>query len=352
MTDPALFLGTTLSMAGFWQAVTRPGRAGRAWGYAFFLGLAIGVLAKGPVGVVLTLIPVGLWTLWKGGIRRVWNRLPWVSGFILAAALSVPWYLLEEARTPGYLDYFIVGEHWKRYTESGWKGDMFGTAHARPRGMIWLFALAVTLPWSGAWIALLWKRRQRPDMRPAVPDDGWDAYLWLWALTPAVFFTFAGNVLWTYVLPGLPAFALLVANAWSAAGEHRSRWLSMKAGALVMPVGLLLGVALIIPRVAPDHSQKTLVTEYLAARGSDAQRLVYFEEAPQSAQFYARGRVTTVTAALDLERFLHDGARDFFVFKDSKQDTLPGVRERLTPIARHGRYALFEEAPPRPESSP
>lgn len=351
MTDPALFLGTTLSMVAFWQAMTRPGAAGRAWGYAFFVGLAIGMLAKGPVGIVLTLLPVGLWTLWKGGIRNVWSRLPWVSGFILAAALSIPWYLLEEARTPGYLDYFIIGEHWKRYTESGWKGDMFGTAHARPRGIIWLLALAVTLPWCIAWIGLLWRQHRARDPRAVTADGGWSAYLWLWALSPAVFFTFAGNVLWTYVLPGLPAFALLVAQAWPAAGENRPRWLSMKAGALVMPLGLLLAVVFVLPRVAPDYTQKSLVTEYLAKRESDAQRLVYFEEAPQSAEFYARGNVT-VAAPTELERYLQNGAHNFFVFKDARQDALPGVRERLTPIARHGRYALLEATHPRLGPSP
>ena len=70
MTDPALILGTTLSMAGFWHAMTRDGGGGRVWGYVFFLGLAIGLLAKGPVGVVLTLAPVGIWTLWKGGVGQ------------------------------------------------------------------------------------------------------------------------------------------------------------------------------------------------------------------------------------------------------------------------------------------
>jgi len=342
MTDPALFLGTTLSMVGFWQAMTREGGPRRAWGYAFFLGLAIGMLAKGPVGIVLTLLPVGAWTLWKGGIRNVWSRLPWVSGFILVAVLSVPWYLLEEARTPGYLDYFIVGEHWKRYTESGWKGDMFGTAHARPRGIIWLLAFAVTLPWCVAWFGLMWRQRRARGPRPTTADDGWSAYLWLWALAPAVFFTFAGNVLWTYVLPGLPAFALLVAEAWPATDATRPRWLSMTAGALVMPVGLLLAVVFVLPRIASDYSQKSLVSEYLAKRESDAQRLVYFEEAPQSAEFYARGKLLTVAAPSDLERYLQDGTRHFFVFKDAKQDALPGIRERLTPIARNGRYALLE----------
>src|SRR4051812_38032750 len=155
MTDPALFLGTTLSMAGFWQAMTGTGGVARAWGYAFFVGLAIGLLAKGPVGVVLTLAPVGLWTIWKGGIGNVWRRLPWLSGLALTIALAVPWYVLAERRTPGFLDYFLIGEHWKRFTESGWKGDMFGSAHSRPRGTIWLYALASTLPWSALGIARL-----------------------------------------------------------------------------------------------------------------------------------------------------------------------------------------------------
>src|SRR5439155_24547909 len=73
MTDPTLVLGTTLSMAGFWQAMTREGRAACVWGYVFFVGLAIGLLAKGPVTLALTFAPVGIWTLWKGGIGNVWR---------------------------------------------------------------------------------------------------------------------------------------------------------------------------------------------------------------------------------------------------------------------------------------
>jgi 4-amino-4-deoxy-L-arabinose transferase-like glycosyltransferase len=111
MTDPALLLGTTLSMVAFWRAMTGTGLAARVWGYLFFIGLAIGLLAKGPVGVVLTMGPVGIWALWKGGIANVWRRLPWVTGTLLTAALAVPWYVAAEARTPGFLDYFIVGEH-------------------------------------------------------------------------------------------------------------------------------------------------------------------------------------------------------------------------------------------------
>ena len=44
-------LGTTLSMVAFYRAVSGDARA---WGWLFFMGLAIGMLAKGPVAVILT----------------------------------------------------------------------------------------------------------------------------------------------------------------------------------------------------------------------------------------------------------------------------------------------------------
>ena len=53
MTDAELAVGTTLSMVAFREAVVERGSRGRLWGYAFFVGLAIGLMAKGPVAVVL-----------------------------------------------------------------------------------------------------------------------------------------------------------------------------------------------------------------------------------------------------------------------------------------------------------
>ncbi len=41
-------------------------------------------------------------------------------------------------------------------------------------------------------------------------------FLLLWALTPMVFFTFSWSTVVTYVYPGLPALALLIAGALRA----------------------------------------------------------------------------------------------------------------------------------------
>ena len=345
MTDPAMVLGTTLSMAGFWQAMTREGRTARVWGYLFFVGLAIGLLAKGPVSLVLTFAPVGLWTLWKGGIGDVWQRLPWVSGLILTAVLAVPWYLLAESRTPGYLNYYIIGEHWKRYTEAGWKGDMFGTAHARPRGLIWPLAIVATLPWCIAWIGMLWTMRRQQLLSQTADGDGWRAYLWLWMLASPMFFTFAGNILVTYVLPGLPAFALLVADAWSAVGDERGHGASTKVSSLATPVLLVLGLLLVLPRVAPEYSHKALVAQYKMLRSSDAARLVYVNEAPQSAEFYASGKLVTLKSMADLESYVGDGTRDFYALTQRQFDERTDLTGRLTIVGRFGRYLLLVKAP-------
>ena len=346
MTDPTLVLGTTLSMAGFWQAMTRDGRAACVWGYVFFVGLAIGLLAKGPVTLVLTFAPVGIWTLWKGGIGNVWRRLPWISGFILTAALAVPWYLLAESRTPGYLNYYIIGEHWRRYTEAGWKGDMFGTTHVRPRGSIWPMAVAATLPWCVVWLGMLWKMRRRGMLSRTADDDGWRSYLWLWMLASPVFFTFAGNILITYVLPGLPAFALLVAEAWSAVGDERGHGASTKLSSLTIPVLLVLGLLFVLPRIAPQYSHKALVAQYKMLRASDAERLIYVNEAPESAEFYANGKLVTLKSMADLDPYLSGGTRDFYALTQRQFDERTDLIGRLTIVGRYGRYLLLVMTPP------
>ncbi len=341
MTDAALALGTTLSMAGFWYAMTRPDRRGRLWGYLFFIGLAIGLLAKGPVGVVLTLLPVGIWTLWKGGVGNAWRRLPWITGILLTIALAVPWYLAAESRTPGFLDYFIVGEHWNRYLVSGWKGDRFGTAHSRPRGTIWLFFVVMTLPWCAAWLGLARSLRRAPPPPRRADDDGWRAYLWLWMLASPVFFTPAGNILATYVLPSLPAFALLLADAWTAARDLGRARPSVKYLGLVVPALMIIGVAFVLPRVARTYSHEGIVAEYLQRRANADQELVYLGPPPLSAEFYAAGRIATVDSAAELERRAARG--DFVVVTDRDLDAAPALRERTVALARSGRWQLLRD---------
>ena len=361
MTDPALTLGTTLSMAGFWLAINSevPGeprgepRRRRLAGSAFFLGLAIGLLAKGPVAVVLTLVPIGAWTLWTRQWRTVWTNIPWLTGSVLTAVLVVPWYLAAERATPGFLEYFLVGEHWKRFTQSGWTGDLYGAAHARPRGLIWLLWLGVALPWSA--VALAWLLRaamaRREDLR-ALASDPWSAYFVLWAVTPMAFFTVSGNVLPTYVLPGLPALALLVGDRWRPSTEAAATTVDKPvrtalATGVVLCTGLIAAAIFLHQRAESEFSQKALLRAYTAARVDSAERLFYSAQQPVSAQFYSGGKATKVIDAAALAPYLEDAPRDFLAVRERDLTKLPTpVQARFAPMGSFGEYRLFRELPP------
>lgn len=350
MTDPALLLGTSLCMAAFWLTMTLPERRGRIWGYAFFVGLAIGLLAKGPVALILTGLPVGLWTL---SLRR-WHdlrRLPWVGGLLLTAVLSAPWYWLAEMKTPGFLEYFLIGEHWQRFIEPGWQGDLYGSGHLRPRGTIWLYWLEGALPWSLILPALLLNRRFRARLTAQPPwRDDWQLYLLLWTLTPLLFFSAARNILPTYALTGLPAFALLSAEwlrsdpqpdssfsrllRWGAAGM-----LLLILVALVMVTGLGIGPA--------ERSQQKLVEAYRRDQQAGDQtdgQLIYLGHRPYSAEFYSGGTALLAGDLQEATTLLAKAGYDYLVIEKTRWADLPAsFTSGFSPLAEIKRFYLLRE---------
>jgi 4-amino-4-deoxy-L-arabinose transferase-like glycosyltransferase len=335
MTDSALTLGTTLSMVAFWHAVNGSGTQATIWGYLFFLGLAIGLLAKGPIGVVLTFIPIGIWVLCKSGWRVLWSRIPWIKGLLFTAALTLPWYLAAEARTPGFLNYFFIGEHWKRFTQTSWSGDLNGFVHNQPRGMIWLFWLMAAFPWSFVflvfWIWTFIKRHQFLSFFHKA--DEWTIYLLLWAISPMLFFTLSGNILWTYVLPGLPAFSLLLGQGcfpisppYTGEDPDDHRWaVARPIAGLLTPVvfGLFILVWSMIPA---KYSQKYLIYRYLVSRPNTESQLIYLYDRPYSAEFYSSGNALKATDLAQIDAFFSNNVQDFIAVK---REDLVGLLENF-----------------------
>jgi 4-amino-4-deoxy-L-arabinose transferase-like glycosyltransferase len=138
MTDSFLVFGVTLTITSLIKVMTG---SSKGWRWGFFIGIAIGLLAKGPITLVLCGFPILIWASFKGNLLRLLKELPWIRGSLLVALISFPWYVLAELKTPGFLDYFIVGEHFRRFVVSGWEGDLYGSAHDQPRGMIWFFLI-------------------------------------------------------------------------------------------------------------------------------------------------------------------------------------------------------------------
>jgi 4-amino-4-deoxy-L-arabinose transferase-like glycosyltransferase len=339
MTDAALVLGTTLAMIGFWRSVNHP-QPSTMDRYGLFFGLAVGLLAKGPVALVLTLLPAAAWAILAGRARDALRRIPWMRGTLLMTALALPWYLLAEARTPGFLDYFLIGEHWRRFTEPGWTGDLYGYAHASPRGTIWLYALLATSPWCLLALAALAQHSRRKGLAGGLRDP-LSLYLTFWVAAPLLFFTLSRNVVWTYVLPGVPALALLVAQGLRNLAWRRP--LGILALATAVPAGAAAASAWLLPGRLPELSQYGLVARYFDARPSAESKLLYVAKVPYSAQFYGNGSTRKIESA-ELPA-LTSLAENLLAVRQRELNALPAaLRERLEIISRHGEFELVRDS--------
>ncbi|WP_347987154.1 phospholipid carrier-dependent glycosyltransferase [Methylomonas sp. AM2-LC] len=333
--DLAMNFGITLALAAFWLAL----RGEKAlWGYLFFFGLSIGLMAKGPITLVLCGTSIGLWTLLTGRWLDIWQRIPWIRGTLLMLCLCAPWYWLAELRTPGFLEYFFIGEHWKRFTEPGWKGDLYGVGRGHAHGMIWLYWLGGSFPWS---FILLYKLSNKLLHKEAkqlfYSGDGWLLYGWLWMLTPLLFFSISANIIWTYVLPSLAGLALVLADSLTGSRVQRAIL------SLLVPL-LFLGLVFSYQRPESDFfpSQKRLVEAY-SALANTGERLIYLnEKIDYSAQFYLRGKVIEIPNLEALQQHLATANHDYYVIRNPILDSLPdSAKAYLQPVKTYGRYTLF-----------
>lgn len=163
------------------------------WFYAFYAALGLGVLAKGPVAVLLPVLSLGgflllrgKWDEWKG-----WRP----KGLWITAAVAMPWFVLC-AIVNGwqFIQVFLINQNLERFTST-----VHG--HQRPFYFFVPVLLLLTFPWTFLLISALRRRLGRND----------HILLW-WAIVPFVFFSFSGSKLPGYILPMVPPIALLLAK--------------------------------------------------------------------------------------------------------------------------------------------
>ena len=325
MTDAYLALGVTLSMVAFYRAVAFPAGS-RLAGYLFFLGLAIGLLSKGPLALVLCGLPLGSWTLRQRMFRLVWQRIPWFTGTALMLLLTVPWYLAAEHATPGFLEYFIIGEHFQRFLVKGWTGDLYGSGHARALGTIWLYAVEMFLPWT-LLLPLLLHRRQ-PEPQDRLPGER--SYLWFWGLAPLLFFTCARNVLPAYVLPGIPAFCLLLAREL----HHRAAERPAVRNLVFISLPAVLIALLFLVGLGFDHIRFRCDRDLLRPLPADATVYYAAGKPTYSARFYTAGRARSLSLSPNALP-----APSYLVTPASASSPGPDWH----PISRNYRHILWEK---------
>lgn len=308
MTDTVLLLSITLAMMSFWHHVSLQGILGQSidsnkrYSDVFFAALALGMLAKGPVALVLIGIGIAVWSIGNRILFKVIASLFWRRGITIFLLLTLPWYLWAEIRTPGFLNYFIIGEHFYRFVEPGWSGDLYGSAHDQPKGMIWIFWLAAAFPWSFVLIFSLATQAQfKRTPTKAVKEHGkaapryFRSYLVSWLIAPMLLFTLAGNILPIYVMPGFAALSILIVIVVKSLRVQV--FSALLSGSLVM-----LTLALVSLGLVSQSSESALLKQVELTTDKP---LYYWQHRPFSAQFYSQGRAKLAADEASLKSIIN-----------------------------------------------
>lgn len=226
--DMLLVLLTVLALHGVLHAAQG---SPRGWALAG-LALGLGILAKGPIGLLHVLPPALLAPVWLSNVPPGgWRR--WYAGALaavaLAAVIALAWAL--PAAAAGGADYsraILWGQT---------AGRVVGSfAHAHP---IWwylpwlpvLFAPWIFLPWLWSAARAAWSGQDR-GMR----------FCLTWLLAVLLLLSLVSGKQIKYLLPVLPAFALLVARLLACMEEQPVRqrpWLLAVILALLGVAGML-----------------------------------------------------------------------------------------------------------------
>lgn len=209
MFDSMLAVATLGGLLALRPALER----GRLAHWLLFGGaLAFGGLAKGPVILIHLLPPLVLCPLWLPAGERQRPRAI-LGGAAVAVAFAVGvigLWLVPAIRAggPEYRDAILWTQSAGRVANS--------FAHSRP--LWWFVALLPLLLFPWAWSPIVWRALPRLSLR----DPGVRLCL-IWAITPFVLFSVISGKQVHYLLPELPAVALLVARALPPGGA-RARW--------------------------------------------------------------------------------------------------------------------------------
>ncbi len=203
-----------------------------------YAAAALGVLAKGLIGVVLPAGVLLTWLLLSKHPRAVLKLIS-VPGLALFTLIALPWFAEMQRQYSGFYDYFFIYHHFRRYSQGGFNNQQG----------VWFYPVALlvlTLPSS-----LLVGQALRMRHAPASPLSI-ARLMWCWLSVIVVFFSLPQSKLVGYVLPALPPLAWLLASALLTV--HR-QWIPR---ALLSIGAVLCVIATVGLAVHHPHSAKTL----------------------------------------------------------------------------------------------
>jgi 4-amino-4-deoxy-L-arabinose transferase-like glycosyltransferase len=211
----------------------------RTWLLAgFYCFVGVSLLAKGLVGIVIPAGVLGLFHLFQRRLPRTKVLYSMAWGLPLALLVSGLWYFPVTWRHGWlFIDQFFIQHHFARYISNKYH-------HSQPVYYYLIVVPLLVLPWTTFLIAGLTKFKSWV-WHTRSGDAETDARLKLsmpfafaWFLFPLVFFSFSGSKLPGYILPILPAAALVIGKQLSELRQDFVSWQLRLTAAIYLLVAI------------------------------------------------------------------------------------------------------------------
>lgn len=227
-TDAMLCGAVTLAMAGL-ARIYLAARAGEAprrpWKFAFWLGLGLSVLVKGPIGLLVIAPAMMALSIWDRDVSWL-KRLGWGWGLPLVALIVGPWAIAITIATDGAFWREAIGGDLAPKITGGDEGHgVFPGAYMLMASLLF-FPATLLLP---AAVSAGWSRRAEPAIR----------FLVCWVVPAWIIFELTPTKLAHYTLPMFGGLALLAAAAVTRPVGRISRYVGV---GLTLFVGGLLAM--------------------------------------------------------------------------------------------------------------
>jgi 4-amino-4-deoxy-L-arabinose transferase-like glycosyltransferase len=272
--DIYLALFMTLALACFALAERHPEHR-RRYLLLMYVALGLGVLTKGPIALVIPAIAA---LAWLAAERRLGDilKLMLPAGALVVAVIVVPWYAAIYAQHGWeYIRFFFVDENLGRYANPL-------TTERSPLFFVFVLLGDILLPW-----ALLVAIPMLTAWRRTAPVDAAGSIrrlLWWWVAATLVVFSFSASKEDLYILPAIPAAAVLIADLLASSfygATHRGvRAVLWAAAGLVVVLAALVGAYFTSGHYAIAGA--TLLAGVLGATGVTALALLW-RRAPAAA---------------------------------------------------------------------
>jgi len=279
----ATWIGVAIWCFAFaFMAGDKPNAALARWGFA---ACALGMLSKGLIGIALPGLVIFVWLIWTRQFKKI-LYLPWLSGLALFALIALPWFVLAQQKYPELFNYMFIGQQLNRYTAATYNNP-------QPWWFYLLSAALLLFPWVFFSVNLVRRQLHRwmgtaPVTTPLMAKEWW-SLCWIWFGAITLFFSIPNSKLVGYILPVIPALALLSALGWERAMAHRASAGKVFAGFCLLNIGIALVIVTQVGKITRTGRAQD-IAQVLAceARPSDT---VYASGAyPYDLPFYAQTR--------------------------------------------------------------